>query len=284
MDASTGLACWGGLSDLSDLGNTPTDPNGYLLVSAGYLHNCALDSFGNITCWGLEGSYVEAEGYNGTNYTSYYTGAILEAPSGNGYTSVSAGMHHSCAIDAAGSIECWGNDDYGQISARPTGNGFTSVSAGGYHNCALDVSGSIHCWGQDSQGQVSDVPGGSGHLSVSAGYRSTCSLDALGDIECWGHDIEGSVNDSPTGAGYTQVSAGYVHNCALDLTGAVSCWGDDYYGGVSLAPTGSGYSSLSANCIVETVDGVGKIQCWSGMVCAEPKITGVGACIRLDGW
>ncbi len=32
------------------------------------------------------------------------------------------------------------------------------VSAGQEHSCALDTSGTIECWGKDEYGQVSDVP------------------------------------------------------------------------------------------------------------------------------
>jgi alpha-tubulin suppressor-like RCC1 family protein len=71
---------------------------------------------------------------------------------------VSAGAFHTCGIDSAGSLECWGYDHVAQVADAPTGSGYTAVGVGAVHNCALDSSGSIDCWGDDDYGQVSDAP------------------------------------------------------------------------------------------------------------------------------
>jgi alpha-tubulin suppressor-like RCC1 family protein len=71
---------------------------------------------------------------------------------------VSGGYGHNCAIDSSGTIECWGLDSDDQVSDAPTGTGYTTVSAGANHNCALDPSGGIECWGYDNHNQVSDAP------------------------------------------------------------------------------------------------------------------------------
>ena len=73
------------------------------------------------------------------------------------FTALSLGVHHSCAIDGAGAISCWGNDDNGQVSDVPSGT-FAQISSGGEHSCALDLAGAITCWGYDSEGQVTDTP------------------------------------------------------------------------------------------------------------------------------
>ena len=65
-----------------------------------------------------------------------------------GALGLSAGSFHTCAIDAAGSISCWGNDGDGRVSGPDGAAGvFTAVSAGSFHTCALDSAGSISCWG-----------------------------------------------------------------------------------------------------------------------------------------
>ena len=47
----------------------------------------------------------------------------------------------------------------GQVSDSPAGTGYIAVNAGGFHNCAIDASGlGIECWGNDNYGQVSDAP------------------------------------------------------------------------------------------------------------------------------
>ena len=58
---------------------------------------------------------------------------------------MSAGAEHTCGVRADGSVECWGDDDYGR--ATPPGGSFASVSAGGYHTCGVKIDGSVQCWG-----------------------------------------------------------------------------------------------------------------------------------------
>ena len=83
---------------------------------------------------------------------------------GSGYSSVSAGYAHTCAINASGSIQCWGWNEHGQVSDASTGSGYSAVSAGGRHTCAINTSGGFECWGIDDgldpndYGQVSDAP------------------------------------------------------------------------------------------------------------------------------
>ena len=63
------------------------------------------------------------------------------------YIAISSGANHVCAIATGGSIMCWGNDDYGQVSERPTSGSFTQISSGDNHTCALRDDGAVICWG-----------------------------------------------------------------------------------------------------------------------------------------
>ena len=66
------------------------------------------------------------------------------------YIAISSGANHVCAIEADGSIMCWGNEDgdsHGQISDRPTSGSFTEISSGDTHTCALRDDGVVICWG-----------------------------------------------------------------------------------------------------------------------------------------
>ena len=38
-----------------------------------------------------------------------------------------AGSYHSCRIDAAGSIACWGNDPWTQVSGTPADGSFIEI-------------------------------------------------------------------------------------------------------------------------------------------------------------
>ena len=60
---------------------------------------------------------------------------------------VSAGDSHTCALDDAGVVTCWGNDEYGQSTVPDSLGTVVQVSAGYNHTCALDDAGTMTCWG-----------------------------------------------------------------------------------------------------------------------------------------
>ena len=69
------------------------------------------------------------------------------ADAATGFTAVSVGNGHSCAIRESGAIQCWGSNTSGQSDA-PAGR-FTAVAAGAHHTCAIRESGTIECWGSN---------------------------------------------------------------------------------------------------------------------------------------
>src|SRR5439155_1480335 len=128
--------------------------------------------------------------------------------------------------------------------------GASAITTRGYHTCALLVDGTVQCWGQNDNGQLGDggplpgrssnpparVSGLSGVLAVTGGFRHTCAL--LGDhtVWCWGLNDSGQLGDGTTTSSSTPlqvggitsavaVSAGVSHTCALLSGGAVKCWG-----------------------------------------------------------
>ena len=69
------------------------------------------------------------------------------------FTSVSAGIQHTCALTTVGTIYCWGDNSFGQLGIgsmtnqntptlvkSPVGVTFRTVSASGNHTCAMSVS------------------------------------------------------------------------------------------------------------------------------------------------
>ena len=61
------------------------------------------------------------------------------------------------ALRADESVDCWGQNDFGQAEEQ-TGP-YTYVSAGSGHACALRPDGSADCWGENSSGEADDQPG-----------------------------------------------------------------------------------------------------------------------------
>lgn len=87
------------------------------------------------------------------------------------------------ALDPAGEIVCWGNDDYDQCADAPTGT-FVHLSAARHRSCALDPQHHIHCWGTSSL--VPQPPEGE-FVELTLGSNA-CGVRQDGYIVCWGYD------------------------------------------------------------------------------------------------
>ncbi len=149
----------------------------------------------------------------------------IQVPTGD-WVQVSAGYEHTCALDATGSATCWGRGD----EDAPAGT-FSAISAGGDHSCAISSdNASLACWGRDDAGQSTPPTSDDGYSSVTAGWLHSCAISAFdGAIECWGRDDEGQASP-PADTGYVALSAGRDHTCARKDDGTLDCWGDSTAG------------------------------------------------------
>ena len=67
-------------------------------------------------------------------------------PRVGGFIEVSYGSDHACALNADGSIACWGSNEYGK--ATPPEGKFKSVSSGDHGSCGiLREESAVVCWG-----------------------------------------------------------------------------------------------------------------------------------------
>jgi len=190
-------------------------------------------------------------------------GAEEQVSLGLAFPRVAAGRYHACAIDWERSLECWGDDAYGQVSDTPVG-AFRDVTAGDFHSCALSADGSVYCWGRDDEGQVSgaEEASGLGITRLAAGWFNTCGVYGEGQLHCWGDDSHGIVSNVPEGADYREIAVGGLHACALDGDGDVLCWGNDDEGQLA-APFLQSYQRLSAGSLHSCVLGDGgQATCW----------------------
>src|SRR4051812_23745837 len=73
-------------------------------------------------------------------------------------TAVSPGFWHSCALLASGTVQCWGDNEFGQLGDLTQTNSNTPVTVRGIGSataiavapdvsCALLASGAVQCWG-----------------------------------------------------------------------------------------------------------------------------------------
>ena len=103
VTSSGNVECWG-----DDGYGQSTPPSGtFQIVSAGGYHTCGVTSTGSVECWGA----------GGTNTDTWPEHGQSTAPSST-FQSVSAGGLHTCGVTSGG-VECWGRDNYGQVSHAP---------------------------------------------------------------------------------------------------------------------------------------------------------------------
>ena len=193
-------------------------------ISTGYSHTCALTSEGTVKCWGRG---LEGQLGHGAKISSHYPVFVVEKHNRSnplrGIVQISAGYQHTCALTLIGTVQCWGNDQNGQLGrGRKKSTDYPVLVKNG----------------RNSQNPLRDV------VQISAGYQHTCALTSGGNVKCWGSSLDGLLGqalsrpsvpypvDVLTGAnqspmeGVLQISTGQAHNCAiLGSNRKVQCWG-----------------------------------------------------------
>ena len=264
--------CWGS-NFAGQLGNgsasmTPA-PNpaqvaglasGIASIASSKDHTCAVTTGGAVSCWG--GNVAGTLG-NGTTANSATPVPVTGL--GSGIASVAAGYDHTCALTQAGSVLCWGSNQFRQLgngSTSPSltpvaitglGPGIVSLSTQGFHTCALLNDGGALCWGFNNSGQAGNgttafgaapqrVVGLSGARAVATGASHTCALTVANAIWCWGDSSDGALGTATLQnvatplsviglpADLRSIGTGGPHTCALRNGGEVLCWGAGYFG------------------------------------------------------
>jgi alpha-tubulin suppressor-like RCC1 family protein len=266
FDGSTGCAG-------SPCSRTPVAISGLGVVTAiaaGDSFACALLSHGPVQCWGANTS-----GQLGDPEATTPSPPVV-VPGLSHVTAIAAGKYSgsACALLSGGTVECWGDNKYGQL-----GDGTST----GPQSCS-----SFPC----STTPVA-VMGLSGATAISVGDGFACALLSGGTVQCWGLNVDGALgNGTTTGpqtcfssnpcsltpvavsglSGATAIAAG--SGCALLPGGTVECWGDNSYGqlgngtttnsSIPVAVSGlSGVTAISASAAFAcALLSAGTVDCW----------------------
>ena len=180
-------------------------------IDSGDKHACAIGS-GFLKCWGNGGDGALGTGANSTQKNPADVVGLTTT-----VNEVSAGGHHTCVIDSAQRVQCWGKNDRSQLGIGTTVDsnapaapaiaaGADQIEAGDEHNCARSGD-KLECWGSNEFGQIGDP---------------AFNINANVGVPAVPFELDAGVHD---------VSAGDNHTCVIvddadaGLVRAVKCWG-----------------------------------------------------------
>lgn len=271
LTTSGGVKCWGNNLN-GQLGDgsfshqlTPVDVDGLTsgvnAITAGFFHTCAVTTSGAVKCWGRN-NYGQLG--DGTTTSRGLPTDVVGLDSD--VSAIAAGEFHTCALNTADGVKCWGENGSGQMGDGTTTSRLipvdvsglpsevSTIVAGEFHNCALITLGGVKCWGSNGSGQLGDgtttnrstpvdvVGLASGAIGIAAGSSHTCAVAATGEVKCWGKNDFGQLGDGTTTrhttpmdvpglvSGVSAIAARWGHTCAVTTSGGVKCWGYNKFG------------------------------------------------------
>jgi alpha-tubulin suppressor-like RCC1 family protein len=240
-------------------GDGSVPPSPYDEVAVGARHVCAR-SGSDVYCWG-----DNTLGQLGIQGAPLMVVSPRLVDAGHGWRALSAGADHTCAIDTAGVMMCWGDNSRGQVfgsanstfptPVTPRFSGtpppFDDVSAGAVHTCAIG-RGELWCWGEPNQigpssGTAIRIGTRTDWSEIRAGFIHTCGIAGT-EVLCFGDNSQGEIGQPPSGNVTTptavpglpagvplQLAAGIEASCAIiDVgntgAGQLWCWGTNASG------------------------------------------------------
>ena len=95
-----------------------------LLEALGNQFTCALLQTGDVKCFGrnAEGELGQGDTTNRGDMAGQMGDALPRVPLVEQATAIAAGQHSACALLASGSLQCWGDNSYGQLGLGDTQN------------------------------------------------------------------------------------------------------------------------------------------------------------------
>lgn len=308
------VKCWGN-NDHGQLGNGKTVPSAVpvtvgltpkdvpIAIAAGVNHSCSLLDSGIIKCWGDNSS-----GQLGTGKISSLENMPVSVVTIGNAKLVATGLKHSCAILTTGKINCWGNNQFGQLgndslaitSTVPvevkTINNAIDLALGDNHSCALLSTGKVTCWGSNNYGQLgvtsNMLPKSATPVSIDLNATALetrgdqiCAIMTDKSVKCWGwngYNYAGSTlyTSQPTPIAELKnigaLALGRYFACALDYTVTakpqMKCWGVNYHGELGL---GNISNFVYTPTTVNIADPITTIAAGDDHSCVNTTINGI---------
>ena len=150
--------------------NTPA-----VAIEAGDGFTCVLTEAGGVKCWGRG---ERGQLGDGTTVTRPSPADVTGLTTGVAAIGIGAKGQHACALLTSGGLDCWGDNQLGQLGAPSSdgcgvgaglpcsttplavtglASGVVSLAIGGDQNCVLMQAGGLKCWGRDDRGQLGSI-------------------------------------------------------------------------------------------------------------------------------
>jgi alpha-tubulin suppressor-like RCC1 family protein len=225
-------------------------------------HGCMVAA-GNVSCWGPND---RGQVGNGTTTSPQLTPVSVVV----GASSVGTGELHTCILNTAHLVQCWGGGSiYSVFGAPPTNTG--ALGQGSDNGDKL---------------MPTTVTGPVTGSEIAVGPYDTCAIDNtnpsnLGQVKCWGlnqgGELLGLTNMQPipmTIAGnWSHISLGLMHGCGIKTNSTLWCWGSNsrgQRGGPNASATalnqvmpGTPWSSVAAGAYHTcAIDQSNNLYCW----------------------
>jgi len=224
------VRCWGdnqwggvGVGTTGGTFDTPQEVNLSGVVQVTGSDRACTRNSSAVHCWGF--GFMNAPTSWGFAGARWVSSSFLKA---------SFELEHTCVVDSAGAVHCWGDNNSGQLgipSSTPSASmpvmvsGVSSVdevAAGTGSTCAR-AGNSVSCWGTiaGSTHTPTAVMGLSAPTELTMTGSTACVIDT-GEVKCWS-----DLTSAPTVVmiDAVDVAAGWDHTCAVDGNGEVYCWG-----------------------------------------------------------
>ena len=269
-DKKSRVFCWG-VNDDGQLGNGTTTLSftavrvqglpEIVRLAAGQRHTCALGADQSVWCWGSDG---DGELGNGIRRPSFPTPQKVDGILTKS-VAITAGGWHTCVLDEAGQMTCWGRNTSGEcgidgadrfttpavVKAMP--RGVLAMTSGTWHTCGILANRAVKCFGRNADGQLGigaegqfestpqDVRILTDAAFLMAGDDHTCAVQTTGAMMCWGDGFLGELgngigqgNPAPTPVpdafGAIHAAGGLEHTCAVMSDHSTLCWGKGLQG------------------------------------------------------